>query len=153
VSDWGPQSCDLSAFAGQTVLVAFRVINDPAVEGNGVLDPPGFYVDDIAIGGDTISDGSSTSGFKSFSETRPTAVTAFTVRVISIETGKKRITVKQLPLSGEFELRGKARVQRYIEKKADFVAAIVTYIDPSETATQYARYTLTVNGVVQPGGS
>ena len=36
---------------------------------------------------------------------------------------------------------------------ADFVGAIVFYDDPSETSFQYAPYTLTVNGVVQPGGS
>jgi len=32
------------------------------------------------------------------------------------------------------------------------VVAIVAYDDPTEQAAQYAPYTLTVNGVVQPGG-
>ena len=42
--------------------------------------------------------------------------------------------------------------QKYIDKKADFVGAIVTYDDPSESVDQYAPYRLTVNGVTQPGG-
>ena len=32
------------------------------------------------------------------------------------------------------------------------VVAIVAYDEPTEQVTQYAPYTLTVNGVVQPGG-
>jgi hypothetical protein len=35
----------------------------------------------------------------------------------------------------------------------DFVGAVVTYVDPTESVTQYAPYELTVNGVLQPGGS
>ena len=45
------------------------------------------------------------------------------------------------------------RSQKYIDKKADFVGAIVIYNDPTESSIQYAPYTLTVNGVIQPGGS
>ena len=41
-------------------------------------------------------------------------------------------------------------MQKYIDKNADFVAAIVFYDDPSETSTDYARYRLTVNGVTSP---
>jgi hypothetical protein len=32
------------------------------------------------------------------------------------------------------------------------VAAIVTYDEPTESITDYAPYTLKVNGVTQPGG-
>ena len=32
------------------------------------------------------------------------------------------------------------------------VSAIVTFHDGTELVTQYAPYTLTVNGVLQPGG-
>jgi len=64
-----------------------------------------------------------------------------------------KITLKQLPLTGDFAVTNKANVQKYIDKNADLVAAIVTYDDPSETSDQNAPYQLTVNGVVQPGGS
>ena len=31
---WRPQTCSLAAYAGQSVLLAFRVVNDPAAQGN-----------------------------------------------------------------------------------------------------------------------
>ena len=150
---WTAQTCSLSAYAGQSVLLAFRTVHDPAVEGNGELDPSGFWVDDITVGGTLVSDGSSLAPFKSLSETRPTAVSNFTVTLLSIDAKSKKITVKRFPLTGEFSISGQADVQKYIDKKADFVGAVVTYNDPSESVTQYAPYQLTVNGVVQPGGA
>jgi hypothetical protein len=39
------------------------------------------------------------------------------------------------------------------DPRVDVVAAIVTYDDPSEALVRPGRYTLTVNGVVQPGGT
>ena len=33
------------------------------------------------------------------------------------------------------------------------VVAVVAYDEPTELVNQYAPYTLTVNGVVQPGGA
>jgi hypothetical protein len=62
-------------------------------------------------------------------------------------------SLKQLPLTGEFAIPNPADVQKYIDKNASLVAAIVTYDDPSETSVKYAPYQLTVNGVVQPGGA
>ena len=150
---WRPQTCSLAAYAGQSVLLAFRTVHDPAVEGNGVLDPSGFWVDDVAVNGTVISDGSSLAPFKSISETRPTAVSNFTVTLLSIDSKSKKITINRFPLTGEFAISGNANVQKYIDKKADFVGAVVTYNDPGESATQYAPYQLTVNGVVQPGGA
>jgi hypothetical protein len=150
---WRPQTCSLAAYAGQSVLLAFRVVNDPAVQGNGPLAQPGLYVDDIAVSGSVVSDGSSLTPFKSISETRPTAVSNFTVTLLSVDSKSKKITVKQIPLTGEFAVSGNANVQKYIDKKADFVGAVVTYNDRSESSTQYAPYQLTVNGAVQPGGA
>jgi hypothetical protein len=149
---WMPQTCSLAAYAGQTVLLAFRAFNDPAVLGDGAPIPPGFWVDDVAVGGTAISDGSSLEGWQSFSQVRPDTVAGFTVTILSIESSKGKITVKRLPLTGDFAVQGNANVQKYIEKNADFVAAIVFYDDPTETSTDYARYRLVVNGVTQPGG-
>jgi hypothetical protein len=151
---WKPETCSLSAYAGQTVLLAFRTFNDPGTLG---VDPPapipaGAWVDDVKVGGTLISDGSSLDGWQSFTQVHPNSVAGFTVTILSIETAKGKITVKQLPLTGDFDVHGQANVQKYIEKNADFVAAIVFYDDPTETSTDYARYRLTVNGVTQPGG-
>src|SRR5581483_4055038 len=149
-----PQTCSLAAYAGKTVLLAFRAFNDPATLGTEPSVAPGFWVDDVAVGGTSISDGTSLAGWRSFTEVHPNTVAGFTVRLISIESGKKngKITVRQLPLTGDFQLTGKANVQKYIDKNADFVAAVVFYDDLSETSTQYAPYRLSVNGVTQPGG-
>jgi hypothetical protein len=38
------------------------------------------------------------------------------------------------------------------DPRADVVAAIVTHDDPEESTSRPGRYTLSVNGVVQPGG-
>jgi hypothetical protein len=149
-----PQTCSLSAYAGQTVLLAFRAFNDEATLGTDETVTPGFWVDDVKVGSTLISDGSSLTGWQSFTQVRPNPVSNFTVRLISMKTGVKKTTIKvrELQLTGDFNLRGKARVQRYIDKNADFVAAVVFYDDPSETSTQYAPYRLTVNGITQPGG-
>jgi hypothetical protein len=134
------------------VLLAFRTFNDPSALGDSGAVPPGAWVDDVAVGGTPISDGSSLDGWRSFSQVRPSTVAGFTVRILSLESRTRKITLRELPLTSGFSVHGKANVQKYIEKKADFVAAIVFYDDPSETATDYARYRLTVNGVTQPGG-
>jgi hypothetical protein len=152
---WQQETCSLAAYAGQTVLLAFRTFNDPASLGQSGTVPPGFWVDNVAVGGTSLSDGTTLDGWKSFSQTRPTTVAGFTVYIVSMNTSKKKdaLTVEQLPLTSGFSISTPADVQKYIDKHADFVAAIVMYDDPTESTTDYARYALTVNGVTQPGGS
>jgi hypothetical protein len=148
-----PQSCSLAAYAGQSVLLAFRSFNDPATLGTDPNTTPGFWVDSVKVGGTLVSDGSSLAGWKSFTETKANTVAGFTVRIVSIDSRKKAITVRALPLNADFSTRSRSSVQRYVDRKADFVAAIVFYDDPSERSFQYAPYALAVNGVMQPGGS
>ncbi|HEY1316770.1 MAG TPA: hypothetical protein VGF10_06105 [Gaiella sp.] len=152
---WKPEKCDLSAYAGQNVLLAFRTFNDPASLGTVATIPPGFWIDNVELGTTSLSDGSNLTGWKSFSETKPSTVAGYTVYIVSLNTAKYRdgITVKSLKLTSDFSIKGKAKVQKYIDKNADFVGAIVMYDDPSETANDYARYSLVVNGATQPGGS
>ena len=158
--DWLPQTCSLAAYAGQNVLLAFRAFNDPAFVGQDPSIPAGFWVDNVSVGGQLVSDGSSLAGWKSFSETRPMTVAGYTVFIVSMNSAnldkrkqqKDEITVKRLKLTSDFTIRGSSRVGKYIDKDADFVAAIVMHDDPTEVATDYARYALVVNGVVQPGG-
>ena len=147
---WRPQTCSLSAYAGQTVLLAFRTFNDPAVLGESGAVPPGAWVDDVRVGGGLVSDGTTLDGWRSRTQVKPTSVSNFTVQILSVDGNK--ITVKRLPLTGDFAVSGNANVQKYIDKKADFVGAIVTYEDPGESSSQYAPYRLVINGVTQPGG-
>jgi Immune inhibitor A peptidase M6 len=147
---WKAETCSLAAYAGQTVLLAFRTFNDPATLGESAAIDPGFWVDDVMVGGTLVSDGASLAGWQSFTQIRPVPVTGYTVQLISIAGDK--ITVKRLPLTSGFALSGNANVQKYIDKNASFVGAIVMYEDPSESSIQYAPYSLKVNGVTQPGG-
>jgi hypothetical protein len=61
--------------------------------------------------------------------------------------------VHTLSLDGSFagSLSGVALADA-IGDSAETVAAIVMFDDPTESAPDQARYTLTVNGVTQPGG-
>jgi hypothetical protein len=52
---------------------------------------------------------------------------------------------------GSVALSG-AELDGLIGNRAEAVAAIVTFHDPTESQRVYARYTLTVNDVLQPGG-
>jgi hypothetical protein len=150
---WKAQTCDLAAYAGQTVLLAFRAFNDPSVLGENPAVAPGFWVDNVTVGGTLISDGTSLAGWRSFTEVRPNTVAGFTVYIVSIRTNPDRITVQQLKLDNAFAVQGFAHIQRYVDRRAQFVGAVVFYDDPSERSDQYAPYQLTVNGVVQPGGA
>jgi hypothetical protein len=149
---WRPQVCDLSSYAGQSVLLAFRAFNDTFVTGSEPSIAPGFWVDDVSVGGTLIADGTTLAAWRSITETRNIPVAGFTVHIISMRTGSGQITVRRLPLSDAFTLTNPANVERFIDRQADFVAAVVFHDDPSETASQYAPYRLSVNGVTQPGG-
>ena len=147
---WKAETCSLSGYSGD-VLLAFRTYNDPATLGESAAVDPGFWVDNVKIGSALVSDGSDIASWQSPTQVHASAVSNFVVTIMSVNGNK--ITLKQLPLNTDFAVRNKANVQKYIDKNADLVAAIVTYDDPAETSDQYAPYQLTVNGVVQPGGA
>jgi bacillopeptidase F (M6 metalloprotease family) len=146
---WKSESCSLAGYSG-SVLLAFRTFNDPATLGESGAVDPGFWVDNVAIGSTVVSDGSTLTGWQSPTQVRPSSVSNFVVTIMSVNGNK--ITLEELPLNTDFDVKNKADVQKYVDKNASFVAAIVTYDDPSESSDEYAPYSLTVNGVVQPGG-
>jgi len=121
---------DLSAYAGKKVLLGFRYVTD------GSVNEGGWLVDDVTIGADRITDGSSLDGFSSPTQILPTPVHHWDVRLVGL--GRHRAW--QVPVADFAKLRG-----------FDKVVAIVGYDEPTERVTQYAPYTLTVNGTVQPG--
>lgn len=77
----------------------------------------------------------------------------FTVYIVSTRTDPDRIRVEQVRLDDSLASTPFAFIGRYVDPRAEFVGAIVFHDDPSETNAQYAPYQLTVNSVVQPGGS
>jgi hypothetical protein len=146
---WKSETFDLTPYAGKTVLLALRYVTDANTRGAGV------WVDNIRVGGTVVSDGSSLAGWQTFTQIRPIPVNGYTVQLVGYETKAKKphAFVGSVPLGPNFSgslTRGK--VDKLIGKKADVVAALVMYDEPTESINQYARYTLRVNGVVQPGG-
>ncbi len=144
---FAPQTCDLSAWAGQTVGLAFRYFSDSNTHGDG------FWADNVTIDDTLISDGSSLEGWQSATEFNPIEVEGYTVRLIAYGGGKNKASIVEVRLNPRMDgMLWRGRLRSTIGTKADVVAAIVTYHDSTEQVQQYAPYTLRVNGVVQPGG-
>jgi Immune inhibitor A-like, MAM domain len=144
---WKAETCSLAAYAGQTVLLAFRAFNDPLTLGQSDAVPPGFWVDDVMVGGTLVSDGSSLAGWQSPTQARPVPVHGFTVQLVAWKTqGSSPVAITRLRLNGNFDatVTGKELQKVLGGVRADFVGAIVTYDEPTETVSDYAPYSLTV---------
>lgn len=131
--DWVTMSFDLSAYAGQNILIAFRYVTDW-----GTLFE-GWYIDNVYVDGTLISDGSSTDPFKDITEVLPIN-NNFTVTFVGIkEKGNgnqyKVLTMKLADMSEEglFELNS-------VLKSSDKAVMLVTF-DAPEGFTGYADYT------------
>ncbi|HEU5044664.1 MAG TPA: choice-of-anchor J domain-containing protein, partial [Nocardioidaceae bacterium] len=148
---WKDESCDLTSYAGQEVELAFRYVTDSGV------NEAGWWVDDVKVGGSLVSDGSSLDGWQSATQAHPTPVSGYTVQLVAYDDAGTAAWVGTMPLTqgadGDFHgtLSGTA-LHSMVGDSAQTVAALVMQDDPSETVDQYARYTLTANGVTQPGG-
>jgi hypothetical protein len=146
---WVNESFDLSPYAGQTILLAFRYITDANTRGAGV------WVDNIKVGDTLVSDGSSLDGWQTFTQIKPIAVNGFTVQLVGYSSDGKKAFLGPVPLNSDFtgsRNAGQLATVFSSDPKVDVVAALVMYDEPTESVNQYARYTLKVNGVTQPGG-
>ncbi|MCE0535332.1 immune inhibitor A [Kineosporia rhizophila] len=136
---------DLSAYAGQEILVSIRYVSDAGVNEGGLL------IDDLTVGSTKLSDGSSLEPFDSPTEIAPVAVANWNVRLIGLDARKERAA--QITFDGQSGIDLGRRSPEVRElRKAEQVVAVVAYDEPTEQGQQYAPYKLTVNGVVQPGG-
>lgn len=150
---WKSETCDASAYAGQSVLLAFRTFNDPATLGATADIPPGFWVDNVTADGSLVSDGADLSSWQSMTQVYPTRVAGWTVQLVAYD-GLGNAWYYDLPVDSSFHgsLDTAAAIQSFLGTSATTVGAIVMQDDPTETVTDSAGYALTVNGVVQPGG-
>jgi hypothetical protein len=126
-------SFDLSAYADQDILVAFRFMTDWATHYEG------WYVDNIYVDGTLISDGSDASIFKDITEIVPID-NDFTVTFVGIKGKGKgnQYKVHTMNLAdateeGIFELNK-------VLSWSDTAVMLVTY-DAQEGVLQYADYT------------
>ena len=134
---------DLTAYAGKTVLLSIRYVSDGGVNEGGLL------VDDITVGGALVSNGSSLDIFKSPTQIKPIAVHNWNVKLIGVDERNSFV------LQAEFNGKNSIQLNRLgllVFSLFPKVVAVVAYDEPTEQVQQYAPYTLTVNGVVQPGG-
>jgi hypothetical protein len=123
---------DLKAYAGRKVLIGLRYVSDAAVNQGG------WRIGKIALGDRTLSDGSTVNGWVSPTAIVPTPVHAWHVTLVGLGDKRARLVpIKDFALLADYPK----------------VVAIVAYDEPTETVRQYAPYKLTVNGILQPGGS
>ncbi len=144
---WVSETCDLSAYAGETVLLSFRYVTD------GGVTEPGYWVDDVDVDGTVLTDGSSLEGWHSMSEVNPFEA-EFTVRLVAYNPNAGTVRLAKLGLDGKNDGSMTAsEIDAAIGKRGKVAAAIVTFHEPTELTQQTASYTLTVNATVQPGGA
>jgi hypothetical protein len=161
---WKPETFDLSAYAGQTVLLAFRYVTDSGVDGAG------WWVDDVAVGGAALSDGASLEGWQTPTQINPVPVAGYTVQLVGYTSatldrpatgdgsagggGGEAFAIQLRPDAQNRIDLSASRIDRLLRRAddADVVSVLVMQNDPTELIDGYARYTLTANGVTQPGG-
>jgi len=125
-------SYDLSAYAGQEILVAFRYVSDWATYGAG------WYVDNVTVNGTLISDGTSVTPFKDITEIIPIN-NDYTVTFVGTKNSGRKIEYKikvmhlnDITESGKIELNN-------LMKWSKSVVMLVSYNAP-EGVTYYADY-------------
>jgi hypothetical protein len=155
---WRAEHCSLNAYAGKSILLAFRHVTDGSVSGDpddpAATIPPGFWLRALTLNGSAVADGASLVGWLSLSQVRPTPVHGFTVQLVAYSSrGHGHVSRATVRLDSGFDAAlNERQLDRLVDSKADVVAAIVTYDEPTEQVFESARYRLTVNGTLQPGG-
>lgn len=124
---------DLSPYAGQNILIGFRMVTDWATSYGG------WWIDNVSVNGTLISDGTDASIFKDITEIVPIN-NDFTVTFVGIKGKGKGTEYKVVSMkldnvteNGLFELNK-------VLKWSDKAVMLVTY-DAAESTTFYADYT------------
>lgn len=133
---WITMSYDLSAYAGQPVMIGFRYMTDWATTYDG------WFIDNVYVDGTLISDGSSIAAFKSLNEVLGIS-NDYTVLLIGeqIRFGKARYEVKTL-MSGGYAADWYSVRQMF--NKYRWLVVVVIY-DAPQGVSSYADYTFQVD--------
>jgi hypothetical protein len=137
------QTFDLSEYAGKKVLLGFRYLTDPLIN-NG-----GWYISDVRLGSQVLTDGSTLEGAKSFTQLRPVTVPKYTVTLVGLDEPGKRAHVQRVK-----NVYGVKLTAGQLKAFASYpvVVAVISLDDVEEKLTEYAPYVLNINGVIQEGG-
>ncbi|RPF40355.1 immune inhibitor A peptidase M6 [Streptomyces sp. Ag109_G2-6] len=145
---WTHQSIDLSDLAGRTVLVAFRYKTDASVI------QPGLWIDNIKSGATLVSDGSSLAGWQTISSYQIHTIPGISLRLVAYTDDHQHAWTADVPLDANHHgALDQRRLRRLLGTQAKTVFAIIDHYEPTESIKIAAPYRLTVNGVLQPGGS
>ncbi|MCF6277778.1 MAG: immune inhibitor A [Anaerolineales bacterium] len=129
---WVSLSYDLSAYAGQDVLVAFRYMTDWGTTYGG------WYIDNVYMDGVLISDGTDPSVFMDITEVVPID-NNFTVTFVGIRTKKGKVKYKVHTMKlNEITEQGLFEVEKVL-KDAGSAVMIVTF-DAPEGFAYYGQY-------------
>ncbi len=135
---WVPESYDLSAFSGP-ILIGLRFMSDESANGNFYVDPPNWYVDDVTVDGQLVSDGTDTAPFHDLTFYQPVDLN-FTVDLVTITQGKKgpSYQVFHVFTDEDSERSRPVDIRKAMASCSDAVL-IVTY-DALQGQTAYAPY-------------
>ena len=133
---WAPMSFDLSAYAGQSILLAFRYVTDWATT------EAGWFVDNVKVDGTLVSDGTSTAAFHDLTYYLPIN-NDYTVTFVGIKDSAKGNQYKVLTLdldrTTESGMLALASVLGWSNK-----AVMLVSFDAPEGLTYYAPYTFSL---------
>lgn len=138
-----PQVFDLTKYAGQKVLIGFRMVSDQLINAGG------WAVDDVRVGGQLISDGSATKPFRTMTEISPLPIKGWSLQLVGIDEDGRRIHVARF--AGKYGVT-LTKKQLKAFRGYPLLVAVVGYDDPKEASTVNGRYTVKVNGLGQAGG-
>lgn len=134
--DWVNMSFDLSAYAGQDILVAFRYVTDWATT------YAGWYVDNVYVDDTLISDGSSTDGFISINEVLGIS-NEYTVTLVGQRTRKGEVNYKvEIILTGDYAADWQS-IRNMFDNYSQLIM-LVTY-DAVPGVTSYADYNFEID--------
>jgi hypothetical protein len=143
--EWRHETADLSPYAGENVLIAFRYLSDSGFAESG------WWLRDVTVGSTTFPN--TLEGWQSQTQIHPDPVDSWTVQLVAYGASGDPVWRHRLTLDDQdaATLDGDA-LRAAIGDGATTVAAIVSQDDPNEDARFQAGYLLRVNGVTQPGG-
>lgn len=141
---WVHESFDLSGYSG-TILVGFRWMSDWATNGNGTLDNPNWYIDNVQVDSTTVSDGTDPSVFDDLTAYVPIPVD-FNIDLVSLPNyglvGNSNAKVLHVVTDNATEQATADQIREAL-RNSNTLVLVITY-DAPQGVSDYAAYDLTI---------
>ncbi len=152
-ADFRTETFNLAPYAGKDVLLSFRYLTDPAVNGADPDSASGWWIKDVKVDSMVVTTGATLESAQSATQATPTPVAGWKVQAIGWKINGTRVRYADIKLNDNFAASLSKKKLGKLFKGADRIGFIVTVSDPAEMATKNANYRLRVNGRLQPGGT